>query len=86
MQQDPFASVRAQAVGVMASNVDTKRLPLLIRYMNDGDARVREQVMLAAGRMGQPGFRLAVRGLADSTPMVRQAAAWALAPGGPEGF
>ncbi len=86
MQQDPFASVRAQAVGVMASNVDTKRLPLLIRYMNDGDARVREQVMLAAGRMGQPGFRLAVRGLADSTPMVRQAAAWALAHGGPEAF
>jgi len=76
MQQDPFASVRAQAAGVMASNVDTKRLPLLIRYMNDGDARVREQVMLAAGRMGKPGLRLAVHGLADSTPLVRQAAAW----------
>jgi len=86
MQQDPFASVRAQAVGVMASNVDTKRLPLLIRYMNDGDARVREQVMLAAGRMGQSGFRLAVRGLADSTPMVRQAAAWAVTHSGPEAF
>jgi cyclophilin family peptidyl-prolyl cis-trans isomerase/HEAT repeat protein len=86
MQQDPFASVRAQAAGVMASNVDTKRLPLLIRYMNDGDARVREQVMLAAGRMGKPGFRLAVQGLADSTPLVRQAAAWALAHGGPEAF
>ena len=86
MQQDPFASVRAQAAGVMASNVDTKRLPLLIRYMNDGDARVREQVMLAAGRMGKPGFRLAVHGLADSTPLVRQAAAWALAHGGPEAF
>ena len=86
MQQDPFASVRAQAAGVMASNVDTKRLPLLIRYMNDGDARVREQVMLAAGRMGKPGLRLAVHGLADSTPLVRQAAAWAVAHGGPEAF
>jgi cyclophilin family peptidyl-prolyl cis-trans isomerase/HEAT repeat protein len=86
MQQDPFASVRAQAAGVMASNVDPKRLPLLIRYMNDGDARVREQVMLAAGRMGKPGLQLAVHGLADSTPVVRQAAAWAVAHGGPEAF
>jgi len=86
MQQDPFASVRAQAAGVMASNVDPKRLPLLIRYMNDGDARVREQVMLAAGRMGKPGLQLAVHGLADSTPLVRQAAAWAAAHGGPEAF
>jgi cyclophilin family peptidyl-prolyl cis-trans isomerase/HEAT repeat protein len=86
MQQDPFASVRAQAAGVMASNVDPERLPLLSRYMNDGDARVREQVMLAAGRMGKPGLRLAVHGLADSTPLVRQAAAWAVAHAGPEGF
>jgi cyclophilin family peptidyl-prolyl cis-trans isomerase/HEAT repeat protein len=86
MQQDPFASVRAQAAGVMASNVDPKMLPLLTRYMNDGDARVREQVMLAAGRMGKPGLRLAVHGLADSTPLVRQAAAWAVAHAGPEGF
>jgi cyclophilin family peptidyl-prolyl cis-trans isomerase/HEAT repeat protein len=86
MQQDPFASVRAQAAGVMASNVDPKRLPLLTRYMNDGDARVREQVMLAAGRMGKPGLQLAVYGLSDSTPLVRQAAAWAVAHAGPEGF
>ena len=86
MQQDPFASVRAQAAGVMASNVDVKRLPLLIRYMNDGDARVRENVMLAAGRMGRPGLQLAIHGLADSTPLVRQAAVWAAAHGGPEAF
>ena len=86
MQQDPFASVRTQAVGVMASNVDPKRLPLLNQYMNDGDARVREQVMLAAGRMGKPGLQLAVHGLADSTPLVRQAAAWATTHGGPDAF
>jgi cyclophilin family peptidyl-prolyl cis-trans isomerase/HEAT repeat protein len=86
MQQDPFASVRAQAAGVMASNVDPQRLPLLTRYMNDGDARVREQVMLATGRMGRAGLQLAVYGLADSTPLVRQAAAWAAAHGGPEAF
>ena len=86
MQQDQYASVRAQAVGVLASNVDAKNLPLLVRYMNDGDARVRENVMLAAGRMGRPGLRLAIHGLADSTPLVRQAAAWAAAHGGPEAF
>jgi cyclophilin family peptidyl-prolyl cis-trans isomerase/HEAT repeat protein len=86
MQQDPFASVRAQAAGVMASNVDPQRLPLLTRYMNDGDARVREQVMLATGRMGKAGLQLAVHGLADSTPLVRQAAAWAAAHGGPGAF
>jgi len=86
MQQDPFAAVRAQAAGVMASNVDPARLSLLTRYMGDGDARVREQVMLAAGRMGPQGLRLAVHGLADSTTMVRQAAGWAATHGGPEAF
>ena len=86
MQKDPFASVRAQAAGVLASNIDRTKLPLLIGYMNDGDARVREQVMLAAGRMGKPGLQLAVHGLSDSTPLVRQAAAWAVAHGGPEAF
>ncbi len=86
MQQDQFASVRAQAAGVLASNIDPKRLPLFVRYMNDGDARVRENVMLAAGRMGRPGLQLAIRGLADSTPLVRQAAVWAAAHGGPEAF
>ncbi len=84
MGQDQFAAVRAQLVGVLASNVDPGRLPLLTRFMGDGDARVREQVMLAAGRMGPSGLRLAVHGLADSAPLVRQASAWAVAHGGPE--
>ncbi len=86
MQQDPFADVRAQAAWVMASNVDPARLPLLMRYMGDGEARVRERVMLAAGRMGPAGLDLAVLGLSDSTPLVRQAAAWAATHGGPEAF
>ena len=86
MQQDQFASVRAQAAGVLASNIDTRGLPLLVRYMGDGDARVRENVMLAAGRMGSPGLQLAIRGFSDSTPLVRQAAVWAAAHGGPEAF
>ena len=52
MREDPFPSVRTKAVMVMASNVDAGRLPLFSLYMGDGDALVREQVMLAAGRMG----------------------------------
>jgi cyclophilin family peptidyl-prolyl cis-trans isomerase/HEAT repeat protein len=86
MRRDPYPSVRAQAVGVMASNVDSGRLRLLVQYMGDGDARVRERVMLAAGRMGEKGLHLAVHGLQDSTPLVRQAAAWATAHGGAAGF
>jgi cyclophilin family peptidyl-prolyl cis-trans isomerase/HEAT repeat protein len=82
MQQDPYPSVRVQAAGIMASNVDPKRLRLLARYMEDGDARVREQVMLAAGRMGEPGLSLAVHGLGDAAPVVRQAAVWAATQGG----
>jgi cyclophilin family peptidyl-prolyl cis-trans isomerase len=86
MRQDQFASVRAQAAGVMASNVDPARLPLLSRYLGDGDARVREQVMLAAGRMGPAGRSLAVHGLSDATSLVRQAAGWAATHGGSETF
>jgi cyclophilin family peptidyl-prolyl cis-trans isomerase/HEAT repeat protein len=36
--------------------------------------------------MGEPGLKLAVHGLADSTSLVRQAAVWAAAHGGPEAF
>jgi cyclophilin family peptidyl-prolyl cis-trans isomerase len=86
MRQDQFAQVRARAAGVMASNVDSRRLPLLNRYMGDGDARVREQVMLAAGRIGPRGRSLAVHGLSDSAPLVRQAASWAAAHAGSEAF
>jgi cyclophilin family peptidyl-prolyl cis-trans isomerase/HEAT repeat protein len=86
MRQDPFPSVRAQAARVMASNPDAKRLPLLSLYMGDGEALVREQVMLAAGRMGPPGLELATVGLSDSTALVRQAAAWAVSHGGGKAF
>lgn len=86
MRQDPYPSVRAQAAGVMASMVEAKRLLLLARYAADSEARVREQVMLAAGRMGEPGLNLALRGLGDATPLVRQAAVWAASHGGVQGF
>lgn len=86
MREDPFASVRAQAVNVMASNVDPKRMMLFSHYLGDTDALVREQVMLTAGRLGERGLGLAVNGLDDATSRVRQAAAWAAAHGGPEAF
>ncbi|MEJ2580604.1 MAG: HEAT repeat domain-containing protein [Acidobacteriota bacterium] len=86
MREDVFPTVRAQAAGVMASNVDPARIPLLARYMGDGDARVREQVMLAAGRIGPAGLELGLHGLRDVTPRVRRAAAWAVAHGGSRAF
>jgi cyclophilin family peptidyl-prolyl cis-trans isomerase/HEAT repeat protein len=86
MQQDPYPSVRMRAAGVMASKVEAKRLPLLARYLQDGDARVRERVMLTAGRMGEPGLGLALLGLEDAAPLVRQAAVWALTHAGAQGF
>jgi cyclophilin family peptidyl-prolyl cis-trans isomerase/HEAT repeat protein len=86
MREDPFPSVRTKAVMVMASNVDAGRLPLLSLYMGDGDALVREQVMLAAGRIGGQSFGLAVSGLGDATSRVRQAAVWAVSHCGPQAF
>jgi peptidyl-prolyl cis-trans isomerase B (cyclophilin B) len=86
MLADPFPAARAQAVQVLASNTDNTRIPLLVRYLNDGDALVREQVMLAAGRIGPAGLEIAVHGFADTSPVVRQAAVWAACHGGPEAF
>jgi cyclophilin family peptidyl-prolyl cis-trans isomerase/HEAT repeat protein len=54
--------------------------------MMDGDPRVREQAMLAAGRLGPPGLNLALHGLKDTSPVVRQAAAWAACHGGDRAF
>ena len=86
MLDDPFPEIRAQAVQVMASSTDASQVQLLARYLTDGDPRVRRNVMLAAGRMGEPGLGLALHGLKDSTPAVRQAAAWAACHGGSSAF
>ncbi len=86
MLADPFPAVRAHAVQVLAANIDATKLPLISRYMMDGDPRVREQAMLAAGRLGPPGLNLALHGLKDTSPVVRQAAAWAACHGGDRAF
>ncbi|MFV2072838.1 MAG: peptidylprolyl isomerase [Thermoanaerobaculales bacterium] len=86
MLEDPYPLARARAVQVMASNMDDSRLSLLNRFAADADHRVREQVMLAAGRLGSPGLGLALHGLRDGFPVVRQAAVWAACHGGAGAF
>jgi cyclophilin family peptidyl-prolyl cis-trans isomerase/HEAT repeat protein len=84
MVQDPQRIARAQAVTVIASNPSRKSLRLLGMYAGDSDPRVRQRVMLAAGRLGRDGLKLALRGLSDRSPLVRQAAAWAACHSGPD--
>jgi cyclophilin family peptidyl-prolyl cis-trans isomerase/HEAT repeat protein len=79
-------AVRARAAQVLASNVDAAALPLISRYATDNDPRIREQAMLAAGRLGPSALNLALYGLNDSSPLVRQAAAWAACHGGDRAF
>ncbi|MEJ2188282.1 MAG: peptidylprolyl isomerase [Acidobacteriota bacterium] len=86
MVNDPYPSVRARAMQAVASNVGAQRIELASLYIRDPDPLVREQVMLAAGRLGPDGLQLARQGLGDGSPAVRQAAAWAACLGGPEAF
>lgn len=78
MLEEVSPAIRLRAVQVLASDADISSLPLLARYMADSEPAVRRQVMLAAGRFGPRGFDLALQGLGDFSPQVRQAAVWAL--------
>jgi cyclophilin family peptidyl-prolyl cis-trans isomerase len=86
MLQDPYPESRVALARVLAANPSTARLPLLALYLEDSDPRVREQVMLAAGRLGRPGLELALRGLAAAPPRARQAAVWAACHAGAEAW
>ena len=77
MIEDPSPTVRARAVQVLGSTADASSIPLLRRYAADSDSAVRAEVMLAAGRLGPEGLDLAIGGLGDASPTVRQAASWA---------
>jgi cyclophilin family peptidyl-prolyl cis-trans isomerase/HEAT repeat protein len=70
------------ALRAVAASADPSQAPLLREYLRDPDLRVRYQVMIAAGRLGEAGRDLALRGLGDAIPRVRQAAAWAASNGG----
>jgi cyclophilin family peptidyl-prolyl cis-trans isomerase/HEAT repeat protein len=82
MLQDPYLEIRAQAARVLAVNPDPTTTLLLGRYAADASLGVRQQAMLAAGRVGEPAVAIAVRGLRDPAPAVRQGAAWAASHGG----
>ncbi len=83
MLQDPYVEIRAQVARTLAVNPDPAKTLLFGQYAADASFRVREQAMLAAGRAGEPAVKLALAGLKDSAPVVRQAAAWAASHGGP---
>jgi cyclophilin family peptidyl-prolyl cis-trans isomerase/HEAT repeat protein len=82
MLQDPYVEIRAQVARVLAVNPDPTKTLLLRRYATDASLRVRERAMLAAGRAGEPAMAIALTGLKDSAPVVRQGAAWAASHGG----
>ncbi len=86
MLEDPFALARADVARVLASEADPSRVALIDRYAGDGDPWARSYAMVAAGRIGRPALGVALRGLGDAVPLVRQAAAWAACHGGEEAF
>jgi len=84
MLSDPYPETRILAIRVVASSGDPSQTTLLPEYYRVQDFRVRYEVMVAAGRLGADGRGLALAGLGDPIPKVRQAAAWAACHGGPD--
>jgi hypothetical protein len=86
MLEDPFPQARAEAARVLASEADPARVALIGQYAGDADPWARSHAMVAAGRIGRPALAVALGGLHDAVPLVRQAAAWAACHGGEEAF
>jgi len=84
MMGDPYPRSKALALRVVAASADPEQLLLLERFARDLDLRVRYETMIAAGRFGPDARGIALRGLRDGAPTVRQAAAWAACHGGDE--
>ena len=84
MLRDPFPETRILAVRAVASSGDPSQTILLGEIFGDRDFRIRYEVMVAAGRLGPDGRDLALKGLGDTIPKVRQAAAWAVCHSGEE--
>ena len=81
--QDPlFPQVRVDAARVLASEADPAKVMLVRQFAGDGDPWTRTYAMVAAGRIGEPALEVALAGLDDGVPLVRQAAAWASLHGG----
>ncbi len=84
--RNPYGLSRVLAARALASEANPFRIRLVGEYAGDSDPWARHQAMLAAGRMGEPGLPVALTGLDDSAPLVRQAAVWAVTQGGDAGF
>jgi cyclophilin family peptidyl-prolyl cis-trans isomerase/HEAT repeat protein len=84
--RDPYPEARVLAARVLANNPDASRLRLLEEYVADSSPWVRQMTLIAAGRLGPAGVEVALTGLDDKTPLVRQAAVWAAAHGGARSF
>lgn len=82
MTQDPLPEARRVLAQTLASVADPGLLPLVQLYARDTDPLVREQTMLAAGRIGPAALDVARQGLGDTSTVVRQAAVWAACHGG----
>lgn len=81
---DPYPRSKVLALRIVAASTDPDQLLLLGQYARDLDLRVRYETMVAAGRFGPDARGIALRGLRDGAPRVRQAAAWAACHGGDE--
>lgn len=82
MAQDPYPETRREVAQTLASLADPELLPMLELYLRDHDPLVREQIMLAAGRIGPAAVALIRAGVLDGSVTVRQAAMWAACHGG----
>jgi cyclophilin family peptidyl-prolyl cis-trans isomerase/HEAT repeat protein len=77
---------RVLAARALASEANPARIRLVGEYSRDTEPWARYQAMIAAGRMGEPGLPVALTGLGDPAPLVRQAAVWAVTHGGADGL
>lgn len=82
LSRDLHPEARVAAARALASLADPAHLQVVALYARDPSPAVREQAMLAAGRIGAGGLEIALAGLGDPAPVVRQAAAWAACHGG----
>ncbi len=77
LRREPDPELRVLAVRIMASTADPASLPRLMLFAQDADPRVREAVLIAAGRIGPSAAEIVRPSLAGPSALVRRAAAWA---------
>jgi peptidylprolyl isomerase/peptidyl-prolyl cis-trans isomerase B (cyclophilin B) len=83
MLQDPFPETRRLAAQALAGNPDIGRLRLYGELAADSSPWTRHAALIGVGRLAPEGLQLALAGIGDSSPLVRQAAVWAASHNGP---